>query len=169
MTNPTEIGVVVLSLSVVMVALKLVEHFVLQRRRNGSNGKFALLECPNKIHGIAENLRGIGSSLKLITRDSVDTLAGVEHLVEQHKSVDGEEQWKFTPALRQDIAGAFRRLGELLTLQRQQMTATERMVALTTETLSRVDVMQERQISALKKVTELQKEILAQVLERNRK
>lgn len=132
MTNPIETGIVVAALTIVVVALKLVENFM--ARRNGKS--HLIVDCPNKIESLAENVHDLNNACARMASDARLTQAGVATLVKQHEAVGGVEQWKITPELKSQIKTAVSQLGETLVLQKQQLRYMERMVKLQDATVS---------------------------------
>lgn len=90
-------GVAGAAMALAFAMLKVLEKAWDKRTSNG-NGK---IECPNKIHDLAAVLRNLDSTIKRSARIEEEVKAGVATLVDQHKPVDGIEQWKIGPELRE--------------------------------------------------------------------
>ena len=96
-----ELGAVTLALILAIMAFDLVRK-KFRQTENGDRRKASIVvECPNKIEGLAATLELLAEAAQTQVQQNVEHIkllqlnkTGIDRLVDQHKPVNGVETWK---------------------------------------------------------------------------
>ena len=112
MEGLADYGIAAMAIFAMIVLIRFLEARI--QKKNGD--KRVVVECPNKIDGLAVTLKSIDGFMKTIAASTSECRSGVGELVKDHApGSDGVQSWKM-PARTLEI-------WEKITTQQQQMLA----------------------------------------------